>query len=82
MRNIHNFENFFFNLRVLYFTPNLFVSLIIGLPSLPRVHILFFIFFDFKSDMVRLRNEQTTVTYTYFPEKVPVCGKSGILIQF
>ena len=41
-----------------------------------------FILFDIKSGMMRLCNEQTTVTYTYFPKKILVCGKSDILIQF
>ena len=40
-----------------------------------------FIFHDFKSDMMRLCNEQINVTYTYFP-KVAVCGKSDIQIKF
>ena len=31
--------------------------------------------------MMRLWNEQETVTYTYFPKKAPLCGKSDILIQ-
>ena len=29
-----------------------------------------------------LCNEQTSVTYAYFPKKVPFCGKSDILTQF
>ena len=41
-----------------------------------------FILFDIKSGMMRLCNEETTVTYTYFPKKVLVCGKSDVLIKF
>ena len=44
--------------------------------------ICLYISFIFNSDMMRLCNEQTTVTYTYFPKRVPICGKSDILIQF
>ena len=69
-------------LRVLSYTPNLFCSF----NYLPIVAVqgyfisYLFIFYDFKSDMMRLCNEQTKMPYTYFPKKVPVCGKSDILI--
>ena len=69
-------------LRVLYYTPNLICSL----NHLPILAVqgyfisYLFIFHDFKSDMMRLCNEQTKMSYTYFPKKVPVCGKSDILI--
>ena len=75
----------FFNLRVLflYSKRNLF-CLFEYLPNCRCQEYIsyLFIFLDFKSDMMRLCNEQTTVTYAYFPKKVPFCGKSGILIHF
>ena len=65
----------FFNLRVLYCTPNLFCPF----DHLPAVATqsyfisYLFIFFDFKPDMKSLCNKQTKLTYTCFPKKVPVC---------
>ena len=44
--------------------------------------ICLYISFIFNSDMMRLCNEQTTVTYTYFPKKVLFCGKLDISVQF
>ena len=69
----------FFNLRVLYCTPNLFCPF----DHQPTVAAqgcfisYLFLFLDFKSDMMGLCSE-----YTCFPKKVSVCGKSDILIQF
>ena len=67
-----------FNLRVHYCAPNLFCPFDHLLQVAEYISYLF-IFFDFKSDMMRLYNEQATVVYTYFSKEVPVCGKSDIL---
>ena len=78
------FKSFFsLSVLLLYSKPNLF-CLFDHLPSCrcPEYISYLFIFFDFKSDMMRLCIEQTAVTYTCFPKKVPVSGKSDILIQF
>ena len=74
----------FFNLRVLYCTPNLFCPFDHQPTVAAQSYFIsyLFIFLDFKSDMMRLCNEQTKVTYTCFPKKVSVCGKSDILVQF
>ena len=72
------------SLRALFWTPNFFC--LFHHPPTVTVQSYFisylFIFHDFKSDMKRLCNEQTKVAYTHVPKKVPVCGKSKILIQF
>ena len=83
MQNIWNFH-IFSNLRDLYCTPNSFCPFDHQPAVAAQSYFIsyLFIFLDFKSDMMRLYNEQTKVTYTYFPKKVPVCGKSDILIQF
>ena len=61
----------FFNLRVLYCTPNLFGPFD-NLPTVAAQNYFvsyLFIFLYFKSDMVRLCNEQTKVTYTFFQRR-------------
>ena len=68
----------FFDLRALYCSPTLFCVF----DHLPTVGAYLFTFFDSKSFMMRLCNEQAKLMYTYFPKKVPDCGKSNILIQF
>ena len=83
MRKIWNFKSFF-NLRVLYCTPNslcLFDHLPVFAAQKYFISYLFMLF-DFKSDMMRLCYEQTKVKYTYLRKKVTVCGKSDVLIQF
>ena len=79
------FSNLFLIQEYFYYTP----SQICFVPTdhlsnccCPEYISYLYIFFDFKSDMMRLCNEQTTVIYEYFPKKVPFCGKSDILIQF
>ena len=60
----------FFNLRVLYYrTPNLFCLFDHVPTAAAQSYFIFYllIFVDLKSDMIRLCNEQTKVTYTYFP---------------
>ena len=61
----------------MFFVPSTIVTFAVQSYFIPY----FFIFHDFKSDMMMLCNEQTKVAYTYFPKKVPICGKSNILIQ-
>ena len=74
----------FFSLRVLYCSPNLF-SHFDHLPNTVAGQSNFicylFIFLGFKSDMIRLCNEQTKMKYTYFPKDVTVYEKSDLLIQ-
>ena len=80
MRNIWNI---FFNLRVLYCIPKYVLSLWpFAYCRCPEYISSLFMFFGFKSDLMRLCNEQKTVTYTCFPKKLSVCDKSHILIQF
>ena len=67
--------NFFFNLRALYCTLNLFYLFDHLLNVAAQSTYL-------KSNMMRLCNEQAKVTYTYFPKRAPVCRKSDILISF
>ena len=67
------------------YTPNLFCSFDHHLPiaAVPEYLSYLLMFFDFKSDLKRWGNVQTTVTNTYFPKKVSVRDKSDILlIQF
>ena len=82
MQNKWNFQIFFY-FKSLLLHPKSVLSI---WPSsycrFPEYISYLFILFDIKSGMIRLCNEQTTVTYTYFPKKVLVCGKSDILIQF
>ena len=62
----------FCNLRVLYCTPNLFCPFD-HLPTVAAQNYFIsylFLFFDFKSDMKRLRNKQINVTNTYFPRSL------------
>ena len=81
MQNIWNFQIFF-----CFMIPLLYTKFVLSLwPSAycrcPEYISYFFMFFDLKYDMMRLCSyEETTVTYTYFPKKVPVCGKSDISI--
>ena len=82
MQNIWNFQIFF-----CFMIPLLYTKFVLSLwPSAychcPEYISYFFTFFDFKSDMMRLCNEQKIRPYTYFPKKVPVCGTSDVLIQF
>ena len=83
MRNIWNL--FLIQESFTVYTPNLFCPFDHHLPIVAAPEYLSYLlmFFDFKSDLKRWGNVQTTVTNTYFPKKVPVRDKSDILlIQF
>ena len=73
MQNKWNFQIFFY-FKSLLLHPKSVLSI---WPSsycrFPEYISYLFILFDIKSGMIRLCNEQTTVTYTYFPKKVLFC---------